>query len=60
MEIAILTRVNFILGMHKCNSTSSMEGFYSAEVFFAFLSLGFTVSEKCPFLFSVVVWQNDS
>lgn len=41
LEIAVLTRVNFILGMHRCNSPSSMEGFYSAEVlpFWAWVSL---------------------
>ena len=42
-----------------------MEGFYRAEVlvlslFEAFLSLSFAVSEKCPFLFHVVIRQNDS
>lgn len=59
LKISVLTWVNFILDTNA-RSVSSMEGFYNSEVLFAFLSLDFAVSVKCPVLINVDIGQNDS
>lgn len=60
LEIKILSRVCLILAMYKCSFHIPHGRFLQNWGLYAFLSLVFIVSQKCPFLFRFVIWQNDS
>lgn len=60
LETKILSRVCLILAMYRCSFHVIHGRFLQHCFLFAFLSMVFIVSQKYSFLFSFVIWQNDS